>query len=157
MRVWRFHNRRYQALDATGAAINGGRWNQRGHPVLYASASFAGGLLELLAHATHPRVPPVNHVAALLVVPDDAGTVVLDPPYPPGWDDLDDYGVSQELASAWAATGAALCLDVPSVAGAPIERNVVINARHPRFPEVMVETTVDPLYDLRVWRSVSSP
>jgi RES domain-containing protein len=152
LRVWRFHNRRYGALDATGASIYGGRWNQRGHAVLYASTSFAGGLLELLARATHPRVPPVNHVAALLDVPDDAGIEVLNPPYTPGWDDLDDYSVSQEMASSWATTGASLCLDVPSVAGAPIERNFVINAGHPRFPNVVVEKTVDPLYDPRLWR-----
>lgn len=151
MRVWRFHNRRYEALDATGTSINGGRWNRRGQAVLYTCATFAGGLLELLAHTSHPRVPPVNHVASLLVVPDDAGLEVVGAPYPVGWDDLAVYDVSQAMASAWLAAGKTLCLDVPSVSGAPIERNIVINARHPRFPEVVVDSAVDPLYDPRLW------
>lgn len=109
-------------------------------------------MLELLAHASHPRVPPVNHVASLLVVPDDAGIEVLSPPYPVGWDDLGDHSVSQGLAWSWLDAGQALCLDVPSIPGVPIERNLVMNARHPRFHEVSVETTIDPLFDPRVWR-----
>lgn len=153
MKVWRFHNRRYEPLDTTGASLYGGRWNPRERPVLYTSATFGGGLLELIAHTSHPRMPPVNHVASLLVVPDDSGVVVISPPYPAGWDDPYDYSVGQALAMPWLVDGKALCLDVPSVAGAPVERNLVMNARNPSFQRVMVEDTIDPLYDPRVWRS----
>ena len=151
MKVWRFHNRRYHPLDPTGAAHAGGRWNPRGVPVLYTSVTFAGGMLELVAHASQPRRPPRNHVATLIEVPDDAGVVTVNEPYPPGWDDLDDYSASQQVGVDWLEAGEALALDVPSIPGAPIERNMVLNARHPAFGDLEVVRVVDPLYDPRVW------
>lgn len=75
----------------------------------------------------------------------------LEEPYPQGWDDLDDYSAAQQMGENWLEAEAVLCLDVPSVAGAPIERNVVIDAHHPRFGEVEAVETIDPLYDPRVW------
>lgn len=119
--------------------------------MLYASLSFAGGLLELIAHTTVPRLPPQNHVASLLEVPEDAGITALEPPYPPGWDHPSDYRVARDLADNWLRSTNDLCLDVPSVPGAPIERNLVIKARHASFGEVEVIETVDPVFDPRVW------
>ena len=151
MRAWRFHRSVYEPLDTTGSQTYGGRWNPRGVPVLYASTTFAGGMLELLAHASSPRRPPQTHVASLLEIPDDAGVSVLEPPYPPEWDHPDDYRVARGLAEAWLETGADLCLEVPSVPGTPVERNLVLNARHPRFPNVEVVETVGPMFDPRIW------
>lgn len=119
--------------------------------MVYASLSFAGGLLELIAHTTVPRVPPHNHVASLLEVPEDAAVAALEPPYPPGWDHPSDYRIAHGLADNWLRSNKDLCLDVPSVPGAPIERNLVINQRHARFGEVKVIETVGPVFDPRVW------
>lgn len=151
MRAWRFHRSVHHPLDATGAQTYGGRWNPKGAPVVYASHSFAGGLLELIAHTTVPRRPPQNHVASLLEIPEDSGIAVLEPPYPPGWGHLSDYRTARALADTWLRSTNDLCLEVPSVPGAPIERNLVINARHARFAEVKVVETVEPAFDPRVW------
>lgn len=151
MRAWRFHRSRYHPLDTTGSYTYGGRWNPPGVPVLDASISFAGGLLELIAHATSPRRPPRDHVASLLEVPDGSGHSVLNPPFPEGWNTTDDYLTARRLADPWLQSGEDLCLEVPSVPGAPIERNLVVNARHPGFAMLRVIETVGPVYDRRIW------
>lgn len=151
MRAWRFHRGVYDPLDTTGSQTYGARWNPRGVPVLYTSLTYAGGLLELMAHASVPRRPPRDHVASLIEIPGDAGIVVLEPPYPPGWDHPDDYRVARRLAAPWLGSGAELCLQVPSVPGSPVERNLVISARHPRFGQLAVIETVGPVYDPRIW------
>jgi RES domain-containing protein len=151
LRGWRFHRAHYHPLDTTGSYSYGGRWNPKGVPVLYASLSFAGGLLELIAHSTAPRHPPRDHVASLIDIPDDGGVTVLRPPYPAGWDHPDDYRTAHSLAESWLRSGDDLCLEVPSVPGAPIERNLVINARHPHFGRLQVVETVGPVYDERIW------
>lgn len=119
--------------------------------MLYASLTYAGGLLELMAHSAHPRNPPKNHMASMLDIPDDAGISVIEPPYPNGWDHPDDYRVARSLAEQWLSAGTNLCLEVPSVPGSPIERNLVINARHPRFEDIVVVETLGPVYDPRIW------
>lgn len=151
MRVWRFHRSIYDPLDTTGSQAFGGRWNPRGVPVLYASLTYAGALLELIAHASAPRHPPRDHVASLLEIPDDAGLARIEPPYPRGWDHPDDYRVARRLAEQWLTGRNDLCLEVPSVPGAPVERNLVINPRHPRFGEVTPIERVGPIYDARLW------
>lgn len=153
MRAWRFHRRVYNPLDATGSQTYGGRWNPKGVPVVYVSPSFAGGLLELIAHASVPRRPPREHVASLIEVPEGAGVATLEPPYPPGWDHPSDYRIARGLADTWLRSSNDLCLEVPSVPGAPVERNLVLNARHDRFSEVRAIETVGPVFDPRVWGS----
>lgn len=151
MRAWRFHRSVHHPLDATGSQTYGGRWNPKGIPVVYASPSFAGGLLELIAHMSVPRRPPRDHVASMLEVPEAGGVAILEPPYPPGWDHPSDYRTARKLADTWLRSDKDLCLEVPSVPGAPIERNLVLNARHERFGEVQVIETIGPVYDPRVW------
>ncbi len=151
MKVWRFHREIYGPLDTTGSLAYGGRWNPKGTPVLYTSHTFAGGLLELLAHSTVPRRPPRNHVACLIDIPDTAGVTALQPPFPAGWDHPDDYSVSLELVRAWLEAGTELCLEVPSVPGSPVERNIVIDARHPMFQQLAPIEKIGPVYDPRIW------
>jgi len=151
VRVWRFHRDIYGPLDTTGSLTYGGRWNPRGSPVLYTSVSFASGILELLAHSSHPRRLPRNHMACLIEIPDAGGVSVLHPPYPDGWDHPSDYTVSVRLARPWLTAGSDLCLEVPSLPGSPIERNIVINARHPLYPQLASVRKVQPNYDPRIW------
>lgn len=149
--MWRFHNRRYDPLDPSGAALTGGRWNPRGVAVLYTTVTFSGGILELVAHVSHPRRPPRNHIATLIEVSSAGGVTRVEEPYPSGWNDPYDYSVTQQISVDWLESGEALSLDVPSVPGAPIERNLVLNARHQAFSDLSVVQVVDPLYDPRVW------
>ena len=151
MKVWRFHRETYGPLDTTGSFSYGGRWNPKGAPVLYTSPTFAGGMLELLAHSTVPRRPPRDHVGCLIEIPDTAGVTVLQPPFSAGWDHPDDYSVSVGMARPWLVARKDLCLEVPSVPASPIERNIVINAQHPMFHQLVPTQKVGPVYDSRIW------
>ncbi|MGH8336162.1 MAG: RES family NAD+ phosphorylase, partial [Gammaproteobacteria bacterium] len=51
MRAFRIADRRHPLLDGLGAFLNGGRWNSKGRRVIYSSETYAGALLEILAHA----------------------------------------------------------------------------------------------------------
>jgi RES domain-containing protein len=150
LRAWRFHRRIHDPIDASGSRVYGGRWNRPGVPVVYASVTYAGGLLELIANASSPRHPPRDHLASLLEVPDDS-IATLERPLPPGWDDPHDYQTARNLAEPWLTAGSRLCLSVPSVPGSPIELNIVINTGHTRFGEVVVLEQIGPVWDPRLW------
>ena len=64
------------------------------------------------------------------MIPEEAGVVTL-VPQSPGWDHPYDYRIAQSLAEPWLNEGEDLGLIVPSVPAAPIESNVVVNARLP--------------------------
>jgi putative toxin-antitoxin system antitoxin component (TIGR02293 family) len=49
--AWRIADGRFDPFIPVGAALVGGRWNSPGLGVIYASRSYAGAMLECLAHA----------------------------------------------------------------------------------------------------------
>ena len=57
LRAYRIADSRHPIFDGTGAATLGGRWNSPGRRVIYASETYAGALLEKLAHTNIGRVP----------------------------------------------------------------------------------------------------
>jgi len=75
--AFRIHHRRYDALDGTGAARSGGRWNPLGLPMVYAAAAFEGALLQQLVHASIGRLPP-DQVASRISIPDALDVASLD-------------------------------------------------------------------------------
>ena len=87
----------------------------------------------------------------MIDIPDEAGLSHLSPPYPEGWDHSDDYATARRLADPWLQSGVDLCLEVPSVPGAPVERRLVVNARHSDFGRLQVVETIGPIYDGRIW------
>ena len=69
--AWRVCKVGYRPYDGTGAMLRGGRWNSAGRAVVYASDSFAGAILEILAHAVRPRTLPGAHHAARFDIPEE--------------------------------------------------------------------------------------
>ena len=65
--VYRLHSSRYTASSGLGAAINGGRWNPKGIPVIYASGSAALASLEVLVHYS---VLPKKFVLTSISIPE---------------------------------------------------------------------------------------
>src|SRR5947199_2462402 len=64
MVVYRLASGRYPANDGMGASLYGGRWNHRGTPVIYTTASRALCALEILVNAAELaddyRVTPIE-------------------------------------------------------------------------------------------------
>jgi len=121
-------------LDGTGASIFGARWNSPGRSVIYAAEHFSLAMLEVVVHANAP-MPPMQY--AEISIPEDVQIEearIED--LPPGWDSIPYQRASQEYGDKWYDKGGTAVLLVPSVV-AKIERNVLINPRHPDFSRLI--------------------
>lgn len=123
----------------------GGRWNSTGVPLVYTSDSLALAALEVLVHL--PRIERSKHgiphyMAIGLDVPE---SLIADQAF--GSEDaLPDC---QAFGDAWLASGSSLALLVPSRV-IPLERNVLLNPRHPAMAEVKVSVTEPFVFDDRL-------
>jgi RES domain-containing protein len=133
--LWRIatDSPRYAAdeLSGRGALVRGGRWNEKGTPVLYASASIALACLETLVHLGAAGLP-LNRYLVRVDVDDPvwaARRSLAPPSLPVGWDAIPHGRVSVETGQRWLASGASALLAVPSVI-IPEEFNILVNPRH---------------------------
>jgi RES domain-containing protein len=147
--AWRIADRRFDPLSAMGASLVGGRWNSPGLGVVYASRSFAGAMLECLAHAGIGRIPR-THVAVEITI---ASAVTVEQhdesSLPPGWDQA-DLRVARALGDAWIREQRTAVLMVPSVV-ARREENVLINPRHPDFSRIVPGHPEPVVWDARLF------
>lgn len=140
---------KYDPLDGTGALERGGRWNSPGHAAIYASASYANTLLEIMVHLGHARLPGPHH-AVRLEIPDPlvshvhAGEV-------PGWDEPESAS-ARDYGNAWLASRQSVALVVPTAAAQPFERNIVLNPGHPAFDRVVVVRRVLVVWERRLFQ-----
>ena len=94
------------------------------------------------ATALHEKSAQLNSVriprTLVYVRIDVAAGVTVEEVHPealPGWD-ADDRTASQRFGDRWYDQQRSLILLVPSLAAPGLERNVLINQRHPQFVEV---------------------
>lgn len=137
MRLWRIARAAYEPLDGEGARRVGGRWNEPGLPVVYASEHLSLAALELLVHVDPDLVPDDLH-AFEVDVPDGASVESVGPAeLPDDWRLVPDHPRCREIGAAWIGAGAALLLRVPSVI-VPEERNVLLNPAHPAAKDIRI-------------------
>ena len=142
MRVWRIATARHaqtvqQMLSGDGAARFGGRWNPKGFAAIYCSENSSLAALEILANIVRPSVLPAYSVLDL-DIPDSA------------------IVATDSLAGDTRVRGAALlrqnlALSVPSAVNR-LERNIVVNPRHPQFSRVVPGQLQPFVFDARVIR-----
>lgn len=134
--AWRVTKIRHPPYDGTGARLHGARWSSPGNDVIYAADSFAGALLEILAHGLRPRTLPGPHHAVRIAVPGDL-VEIIEPEALSGWD---ERGSPEALAfgDRWLDEARSVALVVPSVPSRPIGRNVLVNPAHPSAGRVSV-------------------
>jgi RES domain-containing protein len=132
MRIWRLSPRDKieTAFNGEGAKSFGGRWNKKGTPVVYASATLSLCVLEVLAHTDSDLVP--DHYVYSIDVPNSVQTETLAESLPQDWQSEPAPEVLQELGSSWAISLRTAILRVPS-AIVPAEWNYLINPRHGDF------------------------
>jgi RES domain-containing protein len=131
LRAFRIADARYPLFDGSGALQHGGRWNSPGRAVIYASLTYAGALLEILAHTGRAGVPATQRCIEI-VSRRPVGIEEISPVELPGWDAA-DLRVSRDLGDGWLVGARSVALIVPSIVAAPHERNVVLNPLHPEF------------------------
>ena len=152
--LWRIatDSPRYAAddLSGRGALVRGGRWNEKGTPALYTSASIALACLETLVHLGAAGLPLNRYLVRVDVDdPSWAARQSLAPTsLPVGWDAIPHGRVSVEVGQKWLASGASALLAVPSVV-IPEEFNILVNPRHADAEKLRATKLRKWLYDGR--------
>ncbi|MBA1225694.1 RES family NAD+ phosphorylase [Stutzerimonas stutzeri] len=151
MRAWRISKAKRAAdLSGLGAAIEGGRWNEAEAAAVYLGLSPAICCLETFVHQTQRPVIPMKITEFEL--PEDA-ELYLEPSekeLPVGWAALPADKPSMSFGTDWLNRGSHLGLIVPS-AVLPLERNIVLNPRHPAISRVKISRIMDFTYDDRLF------
>ena len=147
--AWRIADGRFDPFSPVGASMVGGRWNSPGLGVIYASRSYAGAMLECLAHAGIGRVPR-THVAIEIAIADSVAVEREDESgLPVGWDHA-DLRVARAFGDAWIRERRTAVLVVPSVV-ARREGNVLINPQHPDFGSIVAGGAEAVIWDARLF------
>jgi RES domain-containing protein len=149
MLAWRISKVQYPPFDGTGARIAGARWNSPGRSMIYAADTFAGAILEILAHALRPRTLAGAHHAVRIDIPDDL-VEVLDPAALPAWE-TKGSPEARAFGDGWLVEQRSAVLLVPAVPSRPIGRNVLINPEHSDVSRITVSAPFAVPWDERLF------
>ncbi len=132
MLVYRLCKSTYIAdpLSAEGARIAGGRWNPKGFPILYTSATPELALLEVIAHL-NPSFIPEFHLL-VLEIPDKIQEI-KSTDLPTNWrEEIQGEGTLQLHLSDWLNEPSCLTVSVPS-AIVSRSRNYLLHTSYSSF------------------------
>ena len=137
MILYRFSRKEHGGdLSGKGAELYGGRWNSKGIPVVYSSASRALAVTEIIAY-TPPGLLPEGYQLNIIEVPEVSEFIhtVSEAELPADWKRYPHGKATKHLGDALLLSGKYLLVQVPSalVQG---EFNWLINPRHPEFRQV---------------------
>lgn len=147
--AWRIADRRFEVFSAVGASLVGGRWNSPGLGVIYASRSYAGAMLECLAHAGIGRMPKTQVAIEIAIAAAVSVERHGESGLPAGWDHA-DLRVARAFGDAWIRERRTAVLVVPSVV-ARRDWNVLLNPQHADFKKIVVGNPEPVLWDARLF------
>ena len=151
MRVWQICCKPYvdTALDGIGGMYTSGRWHSKGNPIVYTASSAALAALEVLVHVD-PLTAPADLRLLAIELPDDLSIEVLEPiTLPEGLHSVPAPAALQTLGSSWLTSGRTAALNVPS-AVITVERNFLLNPRHPEVQRVRILSDEAFSFDTRL-------
>ena len=117
------------AFDGEAAKRYPGRWNLRGHPLIYTAASRSLAMLEILVHYEEYELLTDHFICIPLTIPSEC-ILELDEPLPDDWRTDPPPPSTRTLGTGWLESMASLALRVPSTV-IPAEANYLINPLHP--------------------------
>lgn len=135
----------FPVWDGTGAAVQGGRWNEMGVPAIYTAGSQSLAMLERLVQRRRLR-------GALLVeanVPDDMAVADLFDRPPTDWD-IEMSDSARVAGTAWLVANRSALLRVPSTV-VRRECNYVVNPAHPECHRITVGNPEPLIWDERLF------
>ena len=153
MQVWRLCRARHAstAFDGEGARLYGGRWNHKGQPMVYTSATLSLAALEVMVHHRVP-IPPFEFIALAADIPARLKIeTIRAQDLPTDWQTDPAPVKLQDIGSDWLQRASSLVLAVPSVIIAT-EFNYLINPRHPDVTRLKIQPTTLFTFDGRLWR-----
>lgn len=137
-----------ELLAGQGAALAPGRWNERGTPLVYASAHLSLAVLEILAST--PTLPR-DMLAVEITLPAKSSPRWTVPSLLPDWTEYPAPPSTQQLGNRWASAAKALAVWVPSVV-VPTEWNCLLNPAHPDIRGVRARVVGPFRFDGRLER-----
>jgi RES domain-containing protein len=147
LRAFRIADMRHTIFDGMGAMLHGARWNSPGRRVVYASESYAGALLEILAHASGSVPRSQGYIE--IEIPAGLSIEEVTPGDLPQWDSP-SFETARTFGDRWYDERRTPVLMVPSVA-TRIERNILMNQEHPDFARIRASQPVPVRWDERLW------
>lgn len=150
--AWRICRARHAlaSLEGTGAKTFGGRWNDKGLPVVYASNTLSLAAMELLVHTDTDLAPP-DLVSVKLRYPDSVSVEEFkESDLPANWRDTPAPLICTDKGSAGIKSQPSLVLRVPS-AIVPQETNVLFNPDHPEIADVSIDEVKPFTFDPRLF------
>ena len=140
MDIWRICRAKHEAsaLSGRGAEKTGGRWNHKGHAMVYASENLSLAALELFVHVS-PGTMPADLVSIRGELPDSVSIGEIDEAaLPDNWRVYPAPAELQRLGTEWLLRQTSLVLIVPS-AITPLEQNILLNPAHPEIKQLRLE------------------
>ena len=147
LRAFRIADIRHTIFDGRGAMLHGARWNSPGRLVVYASESYAGALLEILAHASGSVPRSQGYIE--IEIPADVSIEEVTPGDLPDWDSP-SFETARAFGDRLYDERRTPVLMVPSVA-TRIERNILLNQEHPDFARIRASQPLPVRWDERLW------
>ncbi|HET8855251.1 MAG TPA: RES family NAD+ phosphorylase [Salinimicrobium sp.] len=136
MFVYRITNKKFaNNLSGIGAAINGGRWNKKGTPVIYAGESREITLLETIVHTPPMLIPNLDILT--LEIPDNSIKEIKLFDLPKKWSNYPAPSILSKLGEEWVKNMDSIALRVPSCI-IHTAYNYILNCQHPDFETVRV-------------------
>jgi RES domain-containing protein len=152
MQLWRICRAAYRdsAFSGAGAEQTGGRWNDRGTPLVYASENLSLAALELFVHVA-PNCLPDDLIAIRATLPDTVTSEELSVSgLPKSWREYPAPAELPALGMAWLRRGKSLVLLVPSAIN-PVERNILLNPAHRERSLLQIHETIPFRFDPRMF------
>jgi len=149
---WRIVKAKYAAtaFEGEGARRAGGRWNSRGHPIVYTSESAALAALELLVHMGRSRSLP-DYVIFSCKFPESLVRRVQPRDLPTDWRSHPAPVSIRQVGDDWFSEQQSAVLQVPS-AVIDSEYNYLLNPTHRSFKRVAISSAQPFELDLRLLR-----
>jgi RES domain-containing protein len=137
--VWRIVQRKYaeEAFSGDGSAKYGGRWNQKGIPVVYCSQSESLAQLEILVRTQRARDLGL-YVLIRVQIPEEFIETLSSASLPEDWNALPEANSTREIGTKWAMDKRSAVFAVPSVV-IPSELNFLLNPQHPDFTKIVID------------------
>jgi len=150
--VWRIEKEKYarEAFSGDGAFFFGGRWNQAGTRIIYASQTLALAALEKFVHL-QADCGAMRFVCFKIKIPAGVKIKTLESAsLPAGWRKSPATDATKDLGTRWAQKMESALLRVPSVI-IPPEFDYLINPRHPDYRLLKIGKPADFSFDPRMW------
>ncbi len=120
-----------EMMSGEGAFLFAGRWNSKGHRVVYLGTSLAQAAMELLVHLGRSDILS-GYKKMEVFFPESAVQHIAIEDLPGNWAQPSMASSVQDVGDEWVAEQSSLVLQVPSAAVAG-EYNFLVNPLHPDF------------------------